>query len=120
MPEELSIKLKEIEKLLLEEREALRKLDTPTIEAIAARKLALAQSLSDAKKDKAQTSSEDTALLVRIRELATSNQILMVHARTCIRGAIEAVTGQSLDGYPKLRPSTPIATMSSLRMDVRG
>lgn len=119
MSESLSARLHEIEKVLLDERDALRRLDTQGIETAAARKLLLVEAIADPA-NRAAASDDDKALLVRIRELAAANQILLVHARTCIRGAIEAVTGRSFEQYPRPRPSTTVASMSSLRMNVRG
>ncbi len=119
MAAEIATTLGEIETLLAQEREALRSLDSATIEAIAKRKLEFADALKSVV-NAPHLDSNDKDRLKRIRDLAAANQVLLVHARSCVRGALEAVTGQPMNGYPAPTRAAASAAPSAFRFNMRG
>lgn len=79
--------LEELEQLLDQETAALRKLNHQEIEQLTARKVMLLGRASQA--NRGGVNSTTLARLSRIREVALSNQILMVHARDLVRGVLQ-------------------------------
>src|SRR5690606_36538404 len=84
--------LDELESVLEREHRALCKLDSEAIAIAAEDKLRL-----DAELHAAPTpphSPELQARLERIQRSARTNQILLVHARSCVHGMLQLLTGQ--------------------------
>jgi hypothetical protein len=107
--------LTELEGTLEEERLALRTLQRPAIDEAAARKVALEQRLRELAASKVSLGASERKMLERVRRAAQRNMILLIHARTCLRGALAAVGG-CLDGaYPAARAPS----VAPLRLDVR-
>ncbi len=115
-PETIPAILDELERALSEEHRALRILDRDAIEHAAEQKLAL-----DARLQQALASSQpgpaDLAVLQRVRHAALQNQLLIVHARTCLQSVLSMVTGDSFQAYPGATAKR--AAPSALRLDVR-
>jgi hypothetical protein len=107
----MTTRLQDLEQLLMDECEALKKLDRETIERLSLEKLAVAEVLSTlGKPDK-----HHEELLGRIKRRALMNQLLMVNARDCVRGVIELATGTVVTaGYGSDRPN------GRPRLDVTG
>ncbi len=85
----------ELEAVLLEEADALSRLDVEGIDAVVERKLQLLPALRGA-----QTAAADVARLSRVRELAIRNQLLTVHARDTVNSIVGAVVPHSAASYP--------------------
>lgn len=84
--------LAELEGILDAERQALRRLDVEAISHAADEKLRLDEALRLAPK-----ASHTLALqnrLQRIQRTARVNQILLAHARSCVQGMLQLLTGQ--------------------------
>ncbi|OQX69251.1 MAG: hypothetical protein B6A08_06060 [Sorangiineae bacterium NIC37A_2] len=87
--------LVELGELLMKERAALQRMDALGVEAASAEKLALLERLEG--KERAEATPEALRELARLREVALENQLLLVHARDLLRGAVESL-GPSRDG----------------------
>jgi flagellar biosynthesis/type III secretory pathway chaperone len=90
--------LNALETLLAEEREALVRLDRDAIDAFATQKLELDQRLRDSVRN-APLGDAQRAHLVRIREQALSNQLLLAHARSCVQGVLSLLSPQAAPAY---------------------
>lgn len=110
--------LTELEHVLVEERSAIRKLDTPVIEAAAQKKLELEARLSAKIAAGVRPTSEERATLERVHAAARANQLLLVHARACLRGVVAIVSGKQPDTYPAAA-ATPSAG-ASVRFNMTG
>ena len=107
--------LRELEEILEQERKALRTLDMAVIDAAAERKRELDKSLNDLVAEGRGPSVADAPVLERVVAVAKENQLLLVHARACVRGALALLTGNQPDGYhPSATPAVPA------RVDIRG
>jgi hypothetical protein len=115
--------LQELERVLVEERSAIRKLDVNAIDAAATKKTELESKLHAAIERGEKPSLEDHALLERVRSCARANQLLLVHARACVRGVVSIVSGRLPDAYPasagNAAPTTNLPT-TSVRVNVTG
>lgn len=107
--------LTELEALLHDEAQALMRLDRDAIERSAARKLELMQAL-DASARASETPRARVRRVERLRRRLIDNQLLIVHARDCVRGLIGAVTGDP-GVYGE---SAPRARHDGVSLDVRG
>lgn len=85
--------LDELESVLAEERTALRALDTEAIARAADHKLRLDSELRSVQVPK--HSDQLQSRLERIQHAARMNQILLVHARSCVQGMLQLLTGQN-------------------------
>ncbi len=97
----------QLEDLLEQESVALRILNRDALERITDEKLRLSEALS--RFVSAGSANEELhSRLDRIRQRAGANQLLIAHARSCVRGILGLVTGQS-EGYEPRHPnaSTP-------------
>lgn len=104
-------RLRDLERLLLDEAEALRKLDRDAIERLSLAKVAVAEELGGLGKPEKQHGP----ILERIRQRALMNQLLLVNARDCLRGVLELATGNAVTpGYGSERHVNPA------RLDIRG
>ncbi len=110
--------LQDLERVLVEERSAIRKLDIDGIDNAATRKLELEAKLSAKIADGQTATMADHATLERVRAAARANQLLLVHARACIRGVVAIVSGRLPDAYPAT-PATP-AGAPSVRVNMTG
>lgn len=108
--------LTETEDLLVEEKRALRDLDTAAIDGTASRKLKLCEELGKMM-PLYNVSTPERMALERIRAAAQTNQLLLVHARGCVSRALAMATGQPMEGYPE-RPGA--SAPSAVRVNVTG
>ena len=115
MNDALRSTLTELEQVLASEREALRKLDLEGVQRASTCKAELERKLREHAPLK-PLEGEDRAILLRIRAAAQANQLLIVHARACIRGALALATGQVTEPYSQHPPSPP----GPLRINLRG
>ncbi len=83
--------LTELEQLLREEREAIRRLDGASVLAFAERKEALVRSLQ---KDGAAISKEDAIRLRALTPMLRHNSVLLAHARDILRDSLVALRVQ--------------------------
>ena len=90
--------LDELQSLLARERQALIRLDREAIDAFATQKLALDERLRDSVRN-APLGDAERAHLVRIREQALSNQLLLAHARSCVQGVLSLLSPQAAPAY---------------------
>lgn len=108
--------LDELETVLEREREALRKLDQPLIAECADHKLRLDRALTELSAQ-SPPAATDRNQLARIQRAARINQLLLVHARSCVQGALQLITGESY-ASPAQR-SGPV-THSPVVLNLRG
>jgi hypothetical protein len=106
----MTTRLQDLERLLMDEHEALKKFDHEAVGRLSVEKLEVANHLGALGKPEKQHGP----LLERIRERALMNQLLLVNARDCVRGIIELATGAVQAGYGSERPQTPA------RLNIRG
>jgi flagellar biosynthesis/type III secretory pathway chaperone len=109
--------LADLETLLAQEREALKRLDTDSIESITERKARLERELRELSEACDLTGAE-REVAGRIREAAQANQLLLVHARACVRNALAIATGQAASQYTA--GGAEAAVPSALRVNVKG
>lgn len=117
-PRTVSNILAEFEEILSAEAIALRSLDRDAIDAAALRKLELDDELRSAVRTQS-VEQQDRATLQRVRQRALANQLLLVHARSCLLGVLSMATGQSFEnpyGSSRRVRSTP----APVRLDFRG
>ncbi len=106
--------LKELDVVLENERNALRRLDSQAVENFSHQKAALEESLREAmERDQAHA---DPELLKRVHQKTQDNQVLLVHARNCVRTALEAATGGQQASYDTNRPPP----QKAVRFDLKG
>jgi hypothetical protein len=115
MHQDLRQTLSEIEQVLEEERAALRILDLPAIDVAATRKLQLESRLRELLPS-GSLGSKERALLERVRKTAGANQLLLVHARACVRGALALASGQPAEPYAQRTLSSP----GPVRVNLKG
>jgi hypothetical protein len=111
--------LNEIERVLEDERVALRTLDVAVIERTTNDKARLDRQLSEL----AETGSFEPRHKDRIqaiRDSAVHNQLLLAHARSCVRAGLAAATGAEPAGYAKPTSQPPAPAATPVRVDVRG
>jgi hypothetical protein len=87
-----------LESLLTQEREALVRLDREAIDAFATHKLELDEQLRDSVRN-APLGDAERKHLVRIREQALCNQLLLAHARSCVQGVLSLLSPQAAPAY---------------------
>lgn len=107
----MTSRLLDLERLLLDEAEALKRMDREAIDGFTEKKLSLSQELAEL----GEPLREHQELLARVKRQVMTNQVLLVNARDCVRGIIELATGASVaGGYAGERlPGRP-------RLSVRG
>jgi hypothetical protein len=110
----ISAVLQELEAVLREEHRALRALDYEGIERAAELKVALDARLRAVENEKTPA---DLPALKRVRRAALDNQLLIVHARSCLQGIIGMVTGDTFVTYPGATGKR--AAPEPLRLNVR-
>ena len=112
--------LKELEHVLVEERSAIRKLDTSNIELAATKKTELEAKLSAAIAAGKKATKDDHAVLERVRQAARANQLLLVHARACIRGVVALVSGKMPEAYPTVAAPAAAVGAPAIRVNMTG
>jgi hypothetical protein len=98
MHESIRTTLAEIQDVLEFERAALRTLDLPGIQLATERKKLLQERLRNCAAN-GPLGDDDRRAVSKVREAALANQLLLVHARSCVRGALALATGQSAEPY---------------------
>jgi hypothetical protein len=111
----LQMTLAEIARVLEQERIALRGLDVAGIELASRCKLQLEERLRECAAA-GSFDNEDRSAVARIRDAALANQLLLVHARACVRGALALATGQPAEPYAQTSRSSP----GPLRVNLKG
>jgi hypothetical protein len=107
-----------LHRVLADEFEALKKLDAEAVERAATVKEALTEKLS-ALKSKLPDQPSVRATIGRIQAASQANQALLIHARACLRGAIELASGSAMEraSYSRTPGSGPAP---ALKVDIRG
>ena len=107
-----------LHRVLADEFEALKKMDADAVERAAAIKEALIEKLS-ALKSKLPDHPSVRATIGRIQVASQANQALLIHARACLRGAIEIASGSAMEraSYSRTPGSGP---SPALKVDIRG
>ncbi len=82
-----------LNQLLLEETEALRRLDHETLDSLTERKVALLRELATV--NRAGADRETLRAISLVRDRALNNQMLMVHARDLTQGVFDRMTGNT-------------------------
>jgi hypothetical protein len=107
--------LDELEALLDREREALRRLDQSAIAEATEQKIRLDEQLTQLAAQ-GQPTILESGQLARIRRSARINQLLLVHARSCVQGALQLATGEAYQ-TPSLRQSP--TTQNPVAVNIR-
>ncbi len=114
--EELEETLSTLEAVLATEFKALKCLDAAGIETATSQKLIL-----DAKLRSFVGNVPDRPAIresmTRLRSAAQVNQALLIHARACLRGAIEMASGGSVESISYARP---LSESAPVRINLRG
>jgi hypothetical protein len=107
-----------LHRVLSDEFAALKRLDAAAVEHAAACKEVLVEKLA-ALRNKLPDEPGVRATIGRIQAASQANQALLIHARTCLRGAIELASGASLEpaSYSRTPGGGPAP---ALRVDIRG
>jgi hypothetical protein len=113
----LSDILGELEAVLSAEHAALRVLDREAITRAAERKLFLDAELKEMSPESFR-SPEVIRRLSRIKRAALTNQLLLVHARSCVQSVLSMVTGETFSPYPGTAPAR--MSRAPLVINVRG
>jgi hypothetical protein len=106
--------LTELEQLLRDEREAIRRLDGASVLSYAERKEALVRGLQ---KDGRVLSREDGARLRALAPALRHNSVLLAHARDVLRDALVAVRA---DLAPAMKGQAQTASAPPRILSVRG
>ena len=112
----LASDLDELERLLADERAAIRRLDGAQVVELAQRKRQIVESLQ------ARRPEITPALAARFQALAPAlrhNGILLAHARNVLRDVVTCLAGRSIV-QPVSRPSTSAAPPAVRSISVRG
>lgn len=107
--------LDQMTRVIREERSALRVLDAAGIERATQQKLELAQRLIGIA-DNSILAASDIDSLKRLQDDLRTNHVLLAHARKCVRGVIDAASGQPSASYPAGRS----VASTSMRVNLRG
>lgn len=108
--------LDELTAVLEHERVALTRLDREGIEAAADRKLELDAQLKAVELTSAPPSGA-IARLKQIQTYALQNQRLLAHARACVQGVLQLISGTPAIGHPSLPPRV---APSPVALNIRG
>jgi hypothetical protein len=90
----MTTRLLDLERLLLDEADALKRMDRAAIDQFTEQKLALSQEIGEL----GAPAPEHLELVARVKSRVMLNQMLLVSARDCIRGVIELATGSVVTG----------------------
>lgn len=107
-----------LHRVLSDEFAALKRLDAETVERAAACKEVLTEKLA-ALRNKLPDEPGVRATIGRIQVASQANQALLIHARACLRGALELSSGATIEpaSYSRTPGSGPAP---ALRVDIRG
>jgi flagellar biosynthesis/type III secretory pathway chaperone len=107
-----------LHRVLADEFAALKRMDAEAVERAAACKEILIEKLA-ALRSKLPDHPAVRSTLGGIQAASQANQALLIHARACLRGAIELAAGASLEpaAYSRTPGSGPAP---ALRVDIRG
>lgn len=106
------VHLEQLEELLKQEKAALVVLDRDQIDLLATAKLEVDRLLQSAVLEQ-PLGAPHRELLQRVRAQALANQLLIVHARSCVQGVLSLLAPSSAPGYsggrraPGLHDSKP-------------
>lgn len=117
-PGQIDETLREIERVLGDEYDALRKMDGSAIADAASKKTALEERLRQFV-GKVGQSPELRAAVERIRASAQRNHALIIHARACLRSAIELAVGRSANVATYRQPSGA-SSHEPTRVNIKG
>lgn len=110
--------LDELEVILEHERVALRTLDVPALEKTTADKARMDLQIGELARA-GRFEARHKERIKTVREAAVQNQLLLAHARSCVRAGIAFATGAEPAGYGK-PTSQPPPTSAPVRVNVRG
>lgn len=108
--------LNELETLLNDERVALERLDRDAIDASAEAKLRLDVALRAAPLP-SPVPEPLIARMERVRRSAQLNQILLAHARSCVQGMLQLLTGRTESLVPR---AGSVTAPQPVALNVRG
>jgi hypothetical protein len=107
-------------RVLSDEFDALKRLDSLAVERAAGCKEVLTAQLA-ALHHRLPDLPVVRSTIGKIQAASHANQALLVHARACIRGALELSTGNAADSASYARPNANGSGPSpALRFDIRG
>lgn len=115
LTDELNQTLTSLESLLADEFLALQRLDHEAIEQATQTKLALCERLTSLGTEQG-LGGQQRAMLERVRRAQLRNQLLVVHARDCVRGVLGAMG--SYTNWTPVSRRPPVR--HGLRVDLRG
>lgn len=107
--------LTELESILDAERQALRVLDHDGIARAAEEKLRIDSALQAAPSPNPTPALKEQ--VARIRRTAQVNQVLLAHARSCVQGMIQLLTGQNNSSVTRTGSAPPPPPVA---LDLRG
>jgi hypothetical protein len=116
-PGTLDTTLLDIERVLGDEYEALQTLDGSVIADAASRKMALEERLRPFVGKSAAT-PETCALIERVRTAAQRNHALLIHARACMRNAVDIAAGRAPTATTYRHASA--ASFAPVRVNIKG
>lgn len=106
--------LDEIERILEEERDGLRRLDREVIDRCAARKTSLESALRTVLTH-AKPGELQRARMERLKAAALVNQMLIAQARSCLKSILQVASGQSGSEPPPSIAPVPARTEAPQR-----
>lgn len=114
--EELEETLSTLEDVLASELKALKCLDAAGIDTATSQKLALDAKLRSFG-GKLPNRPGIRESMTRLRSAAQVNQALLIHARACLKGAIEMASGGAVESISYARP---LSESAPVRINLRG
>jgi len=111
---DIAVLLDQIEQLHTRETDALRRMDASLLDDITSAKEVLGERLGSLSGRLEACHREQ---LARIRQQATMNQLLLVHARDSVRTILSQATGVSFEAMPGAR--RPATQQGGVRLNVR-
>jgi anti-sigma factor ChrR (cupin superfamily) len=116
----LAAVLDEIERILEEERDGLRRLDREVVDRCAVRKTSLESTLRTVLTH-AKPGELQRARMERLKAAALVNQMLIAQARSCLRSILQVASGQSgSDPPPSIAATAARAEAPERRILVQG
>ncbi len=106
--------LDEIERILEEERDGLRRLDREVIDRCAARKTSLESTLRTVLTH-AKPGELQRARMERLKAAALVNQMLIAQARSCLKSILQVASGHGPSAPPPAVTSSPARAEGSQR-----
>ena len=113
-PLPLSQTLDELEAVLRDERLALTQLDREAIASAAEKKLRLDEALR-LHLSQASATPELVARVEQLQKTAKLNQLLLVHARSCVHGMLQMLTGRTESPLPRSGAAAPLPVALNVR-----